>query len=40
MEFDDGEDGQPLLIRYSMNGFQKMILQDTVHLSMQGQIDW
>ncbi len=40
MEFEEGEDGRPLLIRYSLNGFQKMFLQDTVRLSMQGQIDW
>ena len=40
MEFDEGEDGRPLLIRYSLNGFQKMFLRDTVQLSMQGQIDW
>ncbi len=39
MEFDE-DDGKPLLIRYSMKGFQKMILTDTVHFSLQGQIDW
>lgn len=39
MEFDE-EDGKPLLIRYSVNGFQKMILSDTVRFSVQGQIDW
>ncbi|MDD1444080.1 hypothetical protein MEO93_27805 [Dolichospermum sp. ST_sed3] len=39
MEFDEDE-GKPLLIRYGMSGFQKMIMRDTVHFSVQGQIDW
>ncbi len=39
MEFDE-EDGKPLLTRYRMKGYQKMILRDTVHFSAQGQIDW
>jgi hypothetical protein len=39
MEFDE-EDGRPLLTRYGMTGFQKMILRDTVRFSVQGQIDW
>lgn len=40
IEFDEGEEGHPLLIRYSMEGFQKMFMRDTVHLSMVGEIDW
>ena len=40
MEFDEGEEGHPLLIRYSMDGYQKMFLRDTIHLSMTGEIDW
>ncbi len=39
MEFDE-EDGKPLLIRYRMNGFQKMIFSEPVHFSVMGQIDW
>lgn len=39
MEFDE-DDGKPLLTRYGMKGFQKMILRDTVRFSVQGQIDW
>ncbi len=38
MEFED-ETGRPLLSHYSMNGFQKMILRDSVHYSLEGQID-
>ncbi len=40
MEFEEGEEGHPLLIRYSMEGFQKMFLRDTVRLSMLGEINW
>jgi len=40
MEFEEGELGRPLLMGYSINGFQKMFLRDTVRLSMQGHIDW
>ncbi|HRI80115.1 MAG TPA: hypothetical protein PLR06_11320 [Cyclobacteriaceae bacterium] len=40
MEFEEGEEGHPLLTRYSVDGFQKMFLRDTVHLSMAGEIDW
>lgn len=39
MEFDE-EDGKPLMTRYGMSGFQKMVLRDTVHFSVLGQIDW
>ena len=39
MEFEE-EDGKPQLIRYSMNGFQKMVFSDTVRFSVQGQVDW
>ena len=39
MEFDE-EEGKPMLARYSMIGYQKMILRDTVRFSVQGQIDW
>lgn len=39
MEFED-EEGKPLLFRYSVIGFQKMILSDTVRFSVSGQIDW
>lgn len=39
MEFDE-EDGKPQLIRYSMDGFQKMVFNDTVRFSVQGQVDW
>lgn len=39
MEFDE-EDGKPLLIRYAMSGFQKMVLRDTVRFTMKGQINW
>ncbi len=39
MEFDE-EDGKPLLIRYTMNGFQKMVFSEPVHFSVMGQIDW
>jgi hypothetical protein len=38
MEFDE-KDGKPLLIRYGMRGYQKMILRDTVRFSVQGEID-
>ncbi|CAN5160664.1 hypothetical protein BH09BAC3_BH09BAC3_17390 [soil metagenome] len=38
MEFED-EDGKPLLSRYTMNGFQKMMLRDSVHYSLEGQVD-
>jgi|SRR6185295_8223112 len=40
LEFDEGEEGHPLLIRYSVDGFQKMIMRDTVRISMTGEIDW
>lgn len=40
LEFEESEEGHPLLIRYSMHGFQKMFLRDSVQLSMVGQIDW
>jgi hypothetical protein len=39
IEFDE-EDGERLITRYGMNGFQKMILRDTVRFSVLGQIDW
>lgn len=39
MEFDE-EEGKPALIRYTVNGYQKMILGDTVRFSVLGQIDW
>ena len=39
MEFDE-EDGKPLLIRYTMNGFQKMVFIEPVQFSVMGQIDW
>lgn len=39
MEFEE-EDGKPQLIRYSMNGFQKMVFTDTVRFSVHGQVDW
>ena len=39
MEFDE-EDGKPLLIRYTMNGFQKMVFSEQVQFSVMGQIDW
>jgi len=39
LEFDE-EDGRPVLIRYSVSGYQKMILSDTVWFSMNGHIDW
>ena len=38
MEFEE-EDRKPLLHYYTMTGFQKMILRDTVNFSLQGQID-
>lgn len=39
MEFDE-VDGKPLLIKYTMNGFQKMVLSDPVRFSVSGAIDW
>ena len=39
LEFDE-EDGKPLLIRYAMNGFQKMVFSDPVRFSVSGEIDW
>ena len=39
LEFEE-EDGKPQLIRYSMNGFQKMVFTDTVRFSVHGQVDW
>ncbi len=39
MEFEDS-DGKPLLNHYSMIGFQKMFMRDSVHFSLKGQIDW
>ena len=39
MEFDE-EDGKPLLIRYTMKGFQKMAFSEQVQFSVMGQIDW
>jgi hypothetical protein len=39
MEFDD-HGGEPQLIHYSMDGFQKMVLSDTVRFSVQGHINW
>ena len=37
MEFEES-DGKPVLDHYSMTGFQKMVMRDTVHFSLQGQI--
>ncbi len=39
IEFDE-EEGERLIARYGMKGFQKMIFRDTVRFSVQGQIDW
>lgn len=39
IDFEE-EDGKPLLARYGVSGFQKMILRDTVRFSIRGQIDW
>jgi hypothetical protein len=39
MEFDD-HNGKPQLTHYAMDGFQKMVLSDTVRFSVQGNIDW
>ena len=39
MEFEEDE-GKSQLIRYSMNGFQKMAFSDTVRFSVEGQLDW
>ena len=38
MEFEE-EDGKPVLNRYSMSGFQKMMFRDTVRFSILGQIE-
>ncbi|CAN5396062.1 hypothetical protein BH10BAC4_BH10BAC4_01310 [soil metagenome] len=38
MEFEE-EDGTPVLNRYSMFGFQKMMFRDTVRFSILGQIE-
>lgn len=37
--FED-EEHEPLLSKYEMDGFEKMILSDTVKFSIMGQIDW
>ena len=39
MEFEE-EDGKPLLTRYGVNGFQKLLMGDTVKFSVEGQVDW
>ena len=39
MEFEE-EDGRPMLIRYGVSGFQKLVMRDTVNFSVHGQIDW
>lgn len=38
MEFDEIESGRPFMTRYSISGFQKMILRDTVRLSVEGEV--
>lgn len=39
MEFED-DNGHLMVHFYSMNGFQKMMLKDTVHFSVSGRIEW
>ena len=39
LEFEDDDD-KPLLFRYSMSGFQKTPLRDTVKFFVLGEIDW
>ena len=39
MEFEE-EEGRPILIRYGVRGFQKLVMRDSVNFSVQGQINW
>ena len=39
LELDD-DNGHLMIHQYSMNGFQKMILNDSIHFSVNGTIDW
>ncbi|MBY0436474.1 MAG: hypothetical protein K2U26_20465 [Cyclobacteriaceae bacterium] len=39
LEFEE-EDGRPVLNRYAIKGFQKLVFTDTVRFAIEGQIDW